>query len=86
MALAKTFFPPPPTTPVIPASAYPEPTKPYGIFTHNDIWCAISKLKPFKAPSVNGIQNVVLQKCANVILDYIYYIYRAILELGEYPQ
>lgn len=85
-AIAETFFPPPPEMSTIPASVYPEPTKPQGIFTHKDIHRAINKLKPHKAPGVNGIRNVVLQKCANTIIDYIYYIYWAIPEFSKYPQ
>lgn len=40
-ALADTFFPPPPDTPIIPAMAYPESLKAKGIFTRDNICRAI---------------------------------------------
>ena len=45
----------------------------------------IKKLKPFKAPGVDGIQNIVIQKCAKTIIDHLYFIFCAILELDTYP-
>ena len=41
-------------------------------------------LSPYKAPGPDGIPNVVLTKCADVLIDHIYYIYRAVLELEVY--
>ena len=45
----------------------------------------ICKLKPYKAPGLDGIQNVVLQKCIDTIIDHLYYLFRAILEFDSYP-
>ena len=83
--LISTFFPPPPPTPNIPNFVYPEPLKHKGRFTRDDICSTIKKLKPFKAPGEDGIQNIVLQQCVDVIIDRIYFIFHAILELDAYP-
>lgn len=42
-------------------------------------------MKPYKAPGLDGIPNIVLQKCINTIINHLYYIFRAILELDMYP-
>ena len=83
--LAEAFFPPPPVESIIPDCAYPEPLKARGFFSREDIHSAIKKLKSYKAPGKDGIQNVIIQKCVDTIIDYLYYIYRAVLELDEYP-
>ena len=84
-ALAKVFFSPPPTERVIPDTTYPEPLKARGYFSCNDIHKAIKKLKSYKAPGEDGIQNTVIQECIEMIIDHLYYIYRAVLELDTYP-
>ena len=84
-ALVSSFFPPPLTTPVIPASAYPEPLTAKGFLMKNNIRRTIRKLKPYKAPGVDGIQNIVLQECAEVLINNLYFIYHAVLELNAYP-
>ncbi|KAF8989450.1 hypothetical protein BDQ17DRAFT_1256839, partial [Cyathus striatus] len=33
----------------------------------------------YKAPGPDGIPNIILQKSANCIIDYLFYIYSAIL-------
>ena len=83
--LATAFFPPPPTCPSIPPSAYPKPLETHGYFTRKDIRRTVSKLKPFKAPGIDGIQNIVLQKCIDTIIDHLYFLFRAILEHNAYP-
>ena len=70
---------------VIPDYAYPEPLKAQGYFSRDNIHKAIKKLKAYKAPGEDRIQNIIIQKCANTIIDYFYYIYRAVLKLDEYP-
>ena len=84
-ALAATFFLPPPSMPIVLAMAYPEPLNTQGLFTCEDICKVVSKLKPYKASGLNGIPNVVLQKCINTIINHLYYIFWAILELDTYP-
>ena len=83
--LAKTFFPPPPIVPIVPTSVYPKPLEAHGTFTHNEIQTVIQKLKPYKAPGVNEIQNIVLQKCVNSLIDHLFYLFKAILEFNTYP-
>ena len=41
-------------------------------------------LSLYKAPGPDGIPNVVLTKCADALIDHIYYIYRAVFELKVY--
>ena len=84
-ALSKTFFPLLPDIPVIPPTAYPAPSQTNGFFTCQTIHLAILTLKPFKVSGIDGIQNIVLQKCTDNIVNYIYFIFSAILEFEEYP-
>ena len=84
-ALTNAFFPPPPLQSIIPDSVYPEPLKARGSFSRNDICNAVRKLKPYKAPGEDCIQNIVLQHCIEAIIDHLYYIFRAVLELDAYP-
>ena len=84
-ALADTFFPPPPDTPIIPAVVCPEPLKAKCIFTRDNIHRVIKKLKQYKVPGSDTIQNIVLQKCTEALIEHLYYIFQAILELDTYP-
>lgn len=54
--------------------------------TDKKISHAIHRLKPFKAPGLNGIQNVVLMCCADLIIPFLGPIYRATFELKVYPE
>ena len=83
-ALANAFFPPPPLQPIIPDSVYLEPLKARGFFSRNNICNAVRKLKPYKAPGEDHIQNIVLQRCIEAIIDHLHYIFRAVLELDAY--
>ena len=65
--LSTTFFPPPPISSSIPSTAYPKPLEAFGYFSCKDIRKTIRKLKPFKAPSLDGIQNIILQMCIDTI-------------------
>jgi ribonuclease HI len=38
-----------------------------------------------KAPGPDGVPNVVLKRCMDVLIDRIYYLFRAIFELETYP-
>ena len=52
--------------------------------TKEQILHHISKLKPYKAPGPDSIPNIILSKCANLLIDRFYHIYRAILDNGLY--
>ena len=83
--LAKALFPPPPDTPIVPATCYPKPADEYfHFFTRHQIKSAASKLEAYKAPGPDGIPNVVLKQCINILIDRLYYIFRVIFELNTY--
>ena len=84
-ALAKSFFPPPPAVSSVPANAtYPEPLKGIKFFSRARIRQVFKTLSPYKAPGPDQIPNVVLTKCVDALIDHIFYIYRAVLELKVY--
>ena len=82
-AFAKAFFPPPPE----PMEAdnvpydYPEPLPDPPPPDRSQIKKTICKLPSYKAPGPDGIPNIVLQKCFELITDHLVFIYRAILDL-----
>ena len=82
--LAKTFFPPRPLDDTPVQFVYPKPICDFDPISKEQIRRQLAKLKPYKAPGPDGIPNIVLTKCANVIVDRLYYIYKAIIELGAY--
>ena len=41
-------------------------------------------LSPYKAPGPDQIPNVVITKCVDALIDHIFYIYRAVLEVKVY--
>jgi len=84
-ALANSFFPPPPLTPIVPPACYPKPANIFRFFTRDQIKKAANKLEGYKAPGPDGIPNIVLKKCIDTLVDRLYYIYRAIFELNIYP-
>jgi ribonuclease HI len=81
----KTFFPPPPTIPNIPPRyEYPEPLPDPEPLTKEQILKQIRRLSPYKAHGPDGIPNVVLQRCADILVDQLLIIYQAILNLNIY--
>jgi hypothetical protein len=79
--LAKSFFPTRPTDAGI-LQDYTYPTaccKPDQI-TKDQILYQIRKLKPYKAPGPDGIPNIVLIRCANLLVDRLYHMYKAMLK------
>ena len=44
----------------------------------------LKRLKPFKAPGPDGIPNIVLTRCADLLVDRLWYIFNAILEKEVY--
>jgi hypothetical protein len=86
-ALAQSFFPPPPLTSSVPAdTVYPPPLPGIKLFSRRRIKRAVRLLKPHKAPGPDGIPNVILTKCIDVLIDHLYYIFKAVLELDVYHE
>jgi hypothetical protein len=85
MIFAKMFFPTRPTNSSVPTRyAYPEPIPtPRGI-TKKQILDQILRLSPYKASGHDEIPNVVLQRCADLILNYLFHIFQGTLEQGYY--
>ena len=85
-AFAKSFFlPPPPPQPKDQEQFdYPEPLPNPPQVTTEQIQRHIAKLSPYKAHGPDGIPNVVLQKCADIILGRLLLVFKAILNLGIY--
>jgi len=80
-ALAKSFFPTKLVDAGIPQK-YRYLTaccKPDNI-TKEQIAYQICKLKPYKAPGPDSIPNIVLIRCANLLTDRLYYIYKAMFK------
>ena len=82
--LAKTFFPPKPPDDTPLQFVYPKLICDFDPISREQITRQLAKLKPYKAPGPDGIPNIVLTKSANVIVDRLYYIYKAILEQDVY--
>ena len=82
--LASTFFPPkfPEEEPL--QFVYPKPVCQMSHVSREQIKRHLAKLKPYKAPGPDSIPNIVLTKCANCVLERLYHIYKAILNLGIY--
>ena len=81
VALAKSFFPPKPTTDNIPQDyTYPEPVCDMDPISRDQIEKHLHKLKPYKAPGPDSIPNIVLSKCADLLIDRLFYIYTAMSE------
>ena len=82
---AKTFFPPPP-----PQTAdqehfdYPAPLPNPPQISDEQVQRHIAKLSPYKAHGPDGIPNIVLQKCTDIITGRLTTIFRAIIELDTY--
>ena len=84
-ALASSFFPPPLITSSVPPDVvYPRPLRGIKYFSRDHIRQVFKTLSPYKAPGPDGIPNVVYIKCLDVLIDHIFFIYRAVLELCQY--
>lgn len=82
-ALARCFFPAKPQDQDTEGEVkYPKACKGVGKITRDQICEQLRKTKPFKAPGPDGIPNVTLSKCADLIIDRLCYIYDAMLERG----
>ena len=85
---AKTFFPPPLQQPQQANNQqheiYPEPYPNLPPITANQIIAHISKLQPYKAHSPDGIPNIILKECADLIITPLTNIFKAIIDLDTY--
>ena len=80
-ALAKSFFPTKPDDAGIPVDfAYPKACCKPDQITKEQIAHQIRKLKPYKAPGPDGIPNIVLMRCSDLVTDRLYFIYKAMVE------
>ena len=80
--LAKTFLPPRLPDSALLHFVYPKPVCKLNNIPREQIKKQLAKLKLLKAPGPDGISNIVLTKCANIITDRLYHIYKAILKMG----
>jgi len=79
--LAKVFFPDkPPADGNIENYTYPDQCESKGSITSDQINAQLKKLKLYNAPGPDGIPNIVLTKNANLIVDRMLPIYKAMLE------
>ena len=85
MMLATLMFPARPESVTLQEESYDEPLPNPQIITESQIRRHISRLSPYKAPGPDGIPNIVLKKCAKLILPYLLQIFRAVLSLNIYP-
>ena len=63
-----------------------EPAFRWTPITDKEIYAAVDKLKPFKAPGLSGIPNVVLKKARYTLVPYPGPIFQAIFTHGVYPE
>ena len=84
--LAKTFFPQKPDTHKETTQCEPEekPICKADTITRDQIKRALARLKPYKAPGPDGIPNIVLIRCADVLTDRLWYIYTAMWDRNMY--
>ena len=82
---AKAFFPPPPLVENgFENYEYPQPLPNPPQLTTEYLQRHIDKTSPYKAHGPDGIPNVVIKECADLIQGRLIKIYQAILDLGIY--
>jgi hypothetical protein len=79
-ALAKGFFPAKPQEEPQIAENYPRACKGVGKVTKHQIRAQLKSIKPYKAPGPDRIPNIILSKCADLIVDRLFYIFEAMLK------
>jgi len=79
--LTKGFFPPKPAENTVQTGTkYPKQCQGGVKITANQIWKQLRKLKPYKALGPDGIPNVVLTKCADLLISRLLNIYNTMFE------
>ena len=82
-ALARGFFPPKPQDESIEQDQRRKPIRGTACsITREQVVKHLAMLKPYKAPGPDGIPNIVLTKCAHLLVDRLVLIYEAIFECG----
>ena len=82
-ALAECFFPPKPQEDNSQTERkYPRQCRGNIKITAEQIQNQTRKLKPYKAPGPDGIPNIVLTKCADMLIDRLLPIFEAMFERG----
>ena len=64
---------------------YLQPAFTFKAITDTQIMRAIRRISPYKAPGANGIPNVILKKCADILVLILGPIFRATFDLLTYP-
>ena len=83
--LAKTFFPCKPVEEeVTQTQSTVKPVCKADAISKEQIRRALARLKPYKAPGPDGIPNIVLTKCADLLVDRLWHIFAAIWDRGLY--
>jgi hypothetical protein len=84
---SNTFFPPPPKDSLVPDDAeYPEPCCNLPRITIRQVKRQIRRLKPHKAPGPDGITNIVIKECEDVLAPILRDTLQACLDLGVTPE
>ena len=85
IALADSFFPPPPAfSHVPPVAAYPPPLKGIRSFSQARMCQVICSLCLYKALGPDKIPNIVLIKYCDALIDHLFFIFKAVFELDTY--
>jgi len=83
--LVKLMFPGKPTACHVPNGTYvdqlPDPLR----VMERQIWRHLDSLSPYKAPGTDEIPNIVLKRCADILIPYLLQIFQAVLRLHYYP-
>jgi ribonuclease HI len=78
--LAKNFFPTKPREIIQEEVGEYDPCCAADSITREQIERQLRRIKPYKAPGPDGIPNIVLTKCADLLLDRLLQIYKAIYD------
>jgi hypothetical protein len=80
------FRQPPENEHVEPDFIYNPPICELTPITNEQIFRAVDKLSPYKAPGPNGICNCVYKNCTDLLVPYMGPIFRATFTLEHYPE
>ena len=84
--LVKLMFPAHPTACSIPDDySYPPQLQAPASISAEQVRRHLGGLSPHKAPGPDGIPNVVLKTCTDILIPYLVPIFRAVLKLQVYP-